>query len=302
MNGDTYIRIAGIIKRCTGINDFSLFRKRCAKRVGKLIYHKHYSASDIVRVMEEMGMRRGSLVCVHASMMQFYNYDGTAQELIDGIMESIGPEGTLMMPAFPAHIDGYDYSEPFFFDVDNDKTGAGYLAEVFRRMKGVKRSAVAKSSACAIGPLADYLVGEHHLCQDCWDTYSPWYRMCREGGLVFNLGMPRSYIGTFHHCVESTLKNEHPYWKQFFNRKGYYNYVSGGQRGEYVNTDSDLVRKTRESQVTRYFTEEEWSIRKLSNLEIKLFNSRKALDKMIELGRKGVSVYRIPSAANYNKA
>ena len=285
------------VKKLLGISDLALWRKRWNKRIGKLIYHKKYSASDLISLMQTMGMKNGSVVCIHASMMQFYNYTGTAIELVEGILSVIGKEGTLMMPAFPAN--KCKEKDNYIFNPSDDKTGAGYLAETFRTYPGVIRSNNVRHSVCAIGKYAQYLTQDHTKGHDCWDKYSPWYRLCELDGLVFNLGMPRSYIGTFHHCVESILQYEHPYWTQFFNKHRLYMYKENGVIHEYSETCSELLRKTRESKVTKFFTDSDWSIKKISNLEIKVFYAKNALEKMISLGRKGISVYYLPSTNQY---
>lgn len=293
-----FLKIVPVVKQIFGISDLSLFRKRWVKRIGHCIYHKKYTAIDLVGVMCKLGMKRGSVICIHASMMQFFNYIGTAEDLITEILNVIGPDGTLIMPAFPLHDKPY---EEFIFDTKTDKTGAGYLAEAFRKYPGVLRSNNVHHSVCAIGKYAEYLIQDHTKGMNCWDEYSPWYKMCELDAIVFNLGMPRSYIGTFHHCVEAILYKEHPYWAQFFTFSQKYNYKdTNGNVVSYSQIEGKLVRKTREKKVTRYFTDKEWNITKLSNLEIKAFYSQSTLRKMIDLGRKGISVYRLPSTKNFN--
>lgn len=293
-----YTKCGKIIKLAFGIKDFSLFRKNLHKSFGKLIYHKKYSAVDLVNLMQEMGMKRGSLVCIHSSMKEFYNYLGTADELIQEILNVIGNEGTLMMPAFPKKdlVARPDY----IFDKLNDSTGAGYLAETFRKYPGVKRSINVRHSACAIGRYADYLTKDHQNAHDCWGKESPWQRFCELGGMVFNLGLPRSYMGTFHHCIESVLQYEHPYWEQFFTEKKiHYYYGDDGTIKEYINYETNLDRRTRKKNVTQYFTEDDWCIKKISNLEIKVFYTGHCFPKMLELGRKGICVYYVPNPQNY---
>lgn len=286
-----------IVKKMLGIKDFSLLKKNIHKNIGKLIYHKRYTSDDLIFIMERMGMKKGSLVCIHSSMKEFYNYDGTVEELISKILESIGSEGTLMMPAFP------DYSllkEGYIFDLESDRTGAGYLAETFRKYPEVQRSINVLHSVCAIGPLAEYLLKDHHKGTDCWDTMSPWYRLCENDGLIFNLGMPRNYIGTFEHCVESILKYEHPYWAQFFTRKEtFYYYDANRNICSYVGFMSEIPRRTCEMRIFKWFSDLDWRISRISNLEIKVFYSKHCLDKMLNLGRIGVSLYWKPSTKKF---
>lgn len=299
MNSATFFsKVVPAIKKIVGIRDLSLWRKKWDKRIGKIIYHKKYNATELVNIMQKMGMKRGSVVCIHSSMMQFYNYHGTANELIDRILKVIGNDGTLMMPAFPPTPQkGYDN---YVFDPTNDRTKAGFLAETFRKYPGVKRSNNVHHSVCAIGKYADYLTKDHTNGENCWDKTSPWYRICELGGLVFNLGLPRSYMGTFHHCVEAILCKEHPYWGQFFTYQQTYKYLDeNGSIQTYQNYEGNLIRKTRKKKIFKYFTPEDWKIDRISNLEIKVFYAKNALEKMLELGRTGVSVYYIPSPKKF---
>ncbi len=298
MNKSIFSIIAGTIKRVLWIKDFSLFKKRMRKNLGRIIYKKKYSAQDVVDVMIKLGMKKGSVVCIHSSMMEFYNYVGSAEELIKAIIDAIGPEGTLAMPAYPNQI--IAESEGYVFDALKDKTVAGFLAETFRKYPGVKRSLNAEHSVCAIGKDADYLLNEHQYSSDCWDKKSPYYKMCELNALVFNLGMPRKFFGTFAHCTESILQHEHPYWAQFFNKKITFKYYDTDRNvKEYTSNVCKIERRQRDNNITRYFTDKHWKITKLSNLEIKVFYSKATLDKMIELGRKGISRYYVPSTKGF---
>ena len=290
--------LATIVKSFFGIKDFSIFTKRIKKKVGKLIYKKKYTSLDIVNIMCNLGMKEGSIVCIHSSMMEFYNYNGTATDLINEIIKKIGKNGTLIMPAYPnqeiAESNGY------IFDKENDKTVAGFLAETFRQYPGVKRSINAEHSVCAFGKYADYLINEHHLSENCWDKKSPWYKMCELDALIFNLGMPRKFFGTFAHCVESILQYEHPYWAQFFNKRITYKYYDENRKIlEYTSNVCKIDRRMKDSNITKHFTEEHWRIAKISNLEIKVFYSKAALNKMLSLGRQGISRSYIPSTKGF---
>ena len=293
-----YTKTGAAIKKMLGIPDFSLLRKNIHKGLGKIIYRRQYSAHDLVKLMQDMGMTKGSVVCVHCSMKEFYNYTGTAEDLIREILAVIGEEGTLMMPAFPDKrlLKKTDY----IFDPIEDKTGAGYLAETFRKWPQVKRSINVQHSVCAIGQYADFLTKDHHLSKDCWDENSPWQRGLNLGMLVFNLGLPRSFTGTFLHCVESTLQHEHPYWAQFFNSQESFKYYDSNKSiCEYTNNVSRLDRRTRKKKLTKYFTSEDWQIRRISNLEVKVFYTEHCFPKMLDLGRKGICVYYVPSPKKY---
>lgn len=297
MKASIHTKVAKFIKSIFGIGSFSLFKKNLKKKIGKIIYKKKYDAKDLVSLMQRMGMKEGSVVCIHSSMKEFYNYQGSAEELITEILNIIGNEGTLVMPAYPVGNNKPD----FIFDIENDKTAAGYLAETFRKFKGVKRSLNVQHSVCAIGKHAEYLIKDHMSCHDCWDKDSPYYRMCELDALVFNLGMPREFFGTFSHCVESVLQYEHPYWAQFFNKQKEYRYYDKDRTVQkYLAHTSTIERRMRSSNITKYFTKEHYRIERISNLEVKVFYSKVALNKMIELGRKGISRFYVPSTRKYS--
>lgn len=297
MEISVYTQIGVLFKRVTGIKDVSLWRKSMKKRIGKLIYHKKYSAKELVHLMQSMGMKEGSVVCIHSAMKEFYNYCGTAEELIKEILNVIGKEGTLVMPAFaPFEIQG---NPDYVFDPEKDRTGAGYLAEVFRKYPGVKRSLNVQLSACAIGKYADWLIKGHEKCHDAVDANSPWYRLCELNALVFNLGMPRSYMGTFHHCVESLLQYDYPYFAQFFPKTQCFRYRLGSEIKEYEAWVSSGDRRMKESNVTKFFTDDDWKIKRISNLDVRVFYSRHCLEKMLDLARKGITIYYVPSPKNF---
>lgn len=297
MNKSIITEIGLLIKKIIGVKDISLLKKDIHKNIGKILYHKKYSSSDIINIMQEMGMKSGSVICIHSSMKEFYNYKGTAEELIQGILDVITPEGTLLMPAFPVKEIA---RKPNYIFSKDDKTGAGYLAEVFRKFPGVYRSINVQHSVCAIGKHAEWLTKDHHKCHDCWDVDSPWQRMIQLNAIVFNFGLPRSYMGTFHHCVESVLQYEHPYWAQFFTVEKEYSYYDEDSIVKpYKTIEGQLDRRTREKKVTKYFGENDWQIKKISNLEIKAFYMEYCFPKMLELGRKGIGVYYTPDPRKF---
>lgn len=292
------IKIRKRIKSLIKINDFSLFKKKFKKKIGRLIFHKKYTADDLINIMTNLGMKKGSVVCIHASMMEFYNYKGTAQELIDKIMEILGSEGTLIMPSYP-YIPPNE-KDTFIFDPHNEPTTAGFLAETFRKYPGVKRSNNVQHSVCAIGKYANYLIKDHTKCLDCWDLNSPWSRMCELDALIFDMGLGNNYLSTICHCVESRLANSFPYWSLFFNHIEKYRYLDNKNNViEYYGRAGDLIRITKNRNYIKRLTHKEHKKNKISNLTINVFYSKNALDKMIDLASKGISYYKVPSPKNY---
>lgn len=295
-----YTKLGILFKKTTGVKDISLMRKNIHKRIGMCFYKKKYDANDILESMIIMGVKPGSTVCIHASMKEFYNYQGTAKDLIDTITNYLTPNGTLMMPAMPftdlrnINLDNY------IFDPKTEKTAAGYLAESFRTYPNVLRSINIQHSVCAWGKYAKWLTKDHHKGHNCWDENSPYYRMAKLGGIVVNLGMPSFYIGTFDHCVEAILYKEHPYWQQFLEKKQTFRYYDeNGKICQYTCFTGDIDCRSKEKRLIRHFSNDIHKYKKVSNLLINVFYAAPCLEKMLELGRKGITMYYVPSPKKY---
>lgn len=105
---------------------------------------------EIRQLLEALKLR-GERVIVHASLSAFGRVDGGAERLCQCLIEAVGPEGTILVPAFT-------YTETLGGEIEPDgglrrreRTAAfhpelpvsaevGAVAEAFRRMPGVLRS------------------------------------------------------------------------------------------------------------------------------------------------------------------
>jgi|SRR5690554_3042082 len=296
--------IRKLIKKFFGINGISLFVKKQKKKMLKKIYTKKYSADDLIAEMCKMGMEKGSVIFIHSSMTEFYNYTGTAQELIDKIINIIGEEGTLMMPAYPKNkskLMGSNQSDnKIDFDVNNTPSGAGYLSEVFRTYPGVKRSINLQHSVCAYGKLAEYFTTEHHLSITAWDEKSPYYKMSQTETLVFAFGLPY-FLGTMIHCTESLLKDKYQYFSMFFTKNSSYSYKDkNGEIGIHNFLTHKVERKRDKKRIIKkYFDKNEFHTVKISNLRIEIVKAKYTLDLFLDLAERGITMYSKPSPDNY---
>ncbi len=269
-------------------------------KIGRHLYKKKYSAHEVVEAMKLLGMKKGSVVFIQSRWAEFYNCTSDPEELIDAILEEIGPEGTLGMACMPLMQEGK------IFNVKRTPTKAGLLAETFRRYPGVKRSINIQHSVCAIGAKADYLVSEHYLSETPWDKKSPYYRLYELDGLQFGLGLGKYYQGTIQHCIDSLLKDEVPYYHDMFNsEKTEYHYIDyDGVEKSYQCYDMPqtgpmmrigsyiLVRRITKKYLKSRFHQ-------ISNLQIVCFNAKEELDTLLKLGRKGIDSYWTPSKKGY---
>lgn len=293
-----------IIRKIFGIRpDVALNLNQLERTVSlkweKKIYKKKYSTDEFIQVLKGLGMHEGSCVFIQSSWNSFFNYTGTPNELIDAILEVIGENGTLAMPAFPMN-------QNVPLNLKRSVTGAGMLAEAFRRHPNVKRSINIQHSVCAIGPQSDYLINEHHLSDTCFDEKSPYYKLCKVDALIFCLGMGYNWLSTSYHCVESINSKEVKYYADFFKKektpheyidydgvkKLYYCYDLAVERGFKIIPERFFLSKYLDRGI-------DYQFKRISNLTISCYYAKSYLPKLISLGRKGIDIYRSPSKKGY---
>lgn len=270
--------------------------KRWNIRFGKYLYHRKYSTDDIISVMRDLGVGAGSNIFVHSSWDTFYNYTGNIEQLLDALINLVGPEGTIAMPAYPI------FKRRKVFDVKKSPTGAGMLPEMFRRYPGVLRSRNARHSVCALGPLAEYLTCDHHNSLIRYDEHSPYYRICEKHFTVFSLGMPPYYIGTYQYVSQTIMRREIPYFAQFYdeNKRNTVEYIDyDGEKKTYeeIAERHFTIRKSYwkgKHIVKKYFEKGRYNIRKISNLYITAVDAHYANEKLIELAKKNIFLYTYP--------
>lgn len=292
-----FFNLGQILKRALAIENFEAFKKKNKRRIFRFIYKKKYNTHDLLTIMISLGMKKGSIVFIHSSMTEFYNYTGTADELIHGIIKCIGPEGTLMMPAYPKN---NKYNGEVDFDVQKSNSGAGYLSEVFRKYKGSQRSIHIQHSVSAYGKLAEYFVSEHYKSITAWDKYSPYYKMCEYDTLVFSFGLSY-FLGTMIHCTESILREKYSYFQLFFKKNTSYTYKDyQGNLGAHFYFTHDIARKrSKKKIIKKYFEKDQFHKVKISNLRIEMVKAKYTLNLFLSLAERGITMYSIPSPSKY---
>ena len=134
--------------------------------------------------------------------------DGGADAVIDGLLATVGPEGTLAMPAF-------NYTRPLpvpYFDPKRTPSQAGVLTEVFRNRPGTLRSFNPTHSVAAQGKRAEEFLAGHDKVQT-FGVGSPIDRLAQAGGFVLLMGVTQTANSCIH-IGESHAGVKKFYWEQ----------------------------------------------------------------------------------------
>lgn len=167
----------------------------------------------LVADLRRLGMETGMTVLVHASLSRVGWIIGGTQTMIEALLETLGPSGTLMMPTHssewsepsrwrhppvpPERFDAIRAAMPPW-DSERSATWAmGALAEAFRRWPGVARSRHPQTSFAALGPATGALLDGHRL-GDAFGETSPIGRLYALDGQVLLLGVGHANNTSLH--------------------------------------------------------------------------------------------------------
>jgi aminoglycoside 3-N-acetyltransferase len=159
----------------------------------------------LVSGLRELGIEAGDAVLVHTRLSAFGFVVGAQRTLVEGLLEAVGPSGTVMMPAYSGELSDpaewchppvpHNWIEPIRSETqayDRRLTPSrkmGSVAEYFRNFPGTLRSEHPQSSFCANGRRATDLLEPHHLSFR-FGPESPLGRLASFGGKSILLGAP----------------------------------------------------------------------------------------------------------------
>jgi aminoglycoside 3-N-acetyltransferase len=281
------------IKKIFKLRSSNDIKKRIKMRINKILYKKKYTTGDIIKLMKNMGLKKGATVFIHSSWDQFFNYTGTIMDFIDAILTEIGTEGTLAMPAY---FTLQQQKKDIIYSIEKTPTLAGMIAETFRRYPNVKRS-IDRHAICAVGTNTDYLINEHKYSITSWDEKSPYYKLGELEALIFSIGLSKYDIGASCHCAESILKDKVPYFSSMVSQEK--------AKMKFILNDGSIIIKdcfwfnrrwtnTSKRRVLKHFDNSKFIRTKISNLRVNMYDAKYLINKIIELGRKGIVLYSFP--------
>jgi aminoglycoside 3-N-acetyltransferase len=187
--------------------------KICANRArGK--FTRTFFRYDVHRLLDALrrvGVAGGDTLLVHSALKLYSGFEGTPNDIIETLLQALGPTGTLLMVSMPFSGSMADYirSKPVF-DVLKTPSRMGILTEVFRRRRGVLRSTHPTHPILAAGAQAEWLVAGHESCSHPCGPGSPLDKLEALDGKVLFLDVPFNTF-TFIHHIEHLVSASLPF-------------------------------------------------------------------------------------------
>ena len=149
---------------------------------------------DIIAGLKRLGLRAGDHVLVHTALGSFGTVTGGAKTVIDALLDTVGPDGTVLMPCFGC--------TDAVFDPAVSATTLGTIPEAFRRYPHVVRSGHPTASVAAMGARAHWLTADHEKARTGHGKDTPYTRLADIGGKILLMGVDQDR-STFLHAAEA---------------------------------------------------------------------------------------------------
>lgn len=169
--------------------------------------------TELKEQFRSCGVAKGQTIIAHASLSSLGFVVGGAETLICSLLELVGEEGTLVMPAQTwKNLDpatGVHWEEPAEWwpvirehwpAYDKEVTpaiGMGAAAEMLRKWPGARRSDHPARSFAAVGKHAEYITQEHDL-SNIFGKGSPLDKICELDGYVLLIGVGHNKNTSLH--------------------------------------------------------------------------------------------------------
>ena len=195
--------------------------------------------SQIASQIRQLGLAEGDAVMMHSSLSALGPVDGGADAVVDGILDVIGPRGTILVPVFrdsvwgdPAHFTNSDCdcSSQDGLCPSQQPGFQGILTETVRQRPGSLRSCHKTHSWVALGPAGRQLLDGHRQTPAICGAGNPFEKLLALDGKLLLLGVQVNTV-TLWHYYEEMLRV--PYVGHFWPAERHLNHCVPGLRIQY---------------------------------------------------------------------
>ena len=154
--------------------------RRCIRHIKSFLDpKKKVSLSEIRSILvDDFELAKGDKIIVSSSFGNL-NADFSPKEMVELLMDIIGPEGLIMMPFYPP-VNSTEWAlKHEIFDMRNNKSSMGVLTNVFAHMPDVFMSKHPIKAVCAWGKGAEEIVKDHDKSTTPFYWDSPYGRLLK---------------------------------------------------------------------------------------------------------------------------
>lgn len=145
---------------------------------------------EIKKILKKSGLKKGDIVLLHSSYAAIGNVEGGGDSVVDAFVETLGKDGTLVVPVFGS---------------------LGILTELVSKRLDAVKSVHPKAGVAAIGKDAETICAKHWEPDIAHAEDTPYTRIADMGGYICLMGVDQDRNTTLH-TVEELLRL--PYLKE----------------------------------------------------------------------------------------
>lgn len=213
---------------------------------------------EIKKGLKDLGLKKGDSVLLHSSFVSLGHVEGGPDTVIDAFLETLGNNGTLVVPTFGA---------------------LGILTDTLKNRRGAVKSCCNGATVAALGASAVTLCHDHWKAETLHGKDTPYTRLAETGGYVCLLGVDQDRNTTLH-SVEALL--ELPYLNihrgEFIDEKGK---TRTGKWKYFPGPHRDFIR------LDRFYRESgKMKIGRIGNAVVRLIKAKDLIDIGLRLGKE----------------
>lgn len=271
-----------------------LMRKNEAKKLKEYTESLQKLSEEEFRliIIDKLGIRAGDTVFIHSANTGL-NLDFSSFNILNILLDIVGPDGTVLFPAYPKK-NSYDFlCSNEIFDLKKSATYTGLLNEMARRHKSSFRSLHPTKSVVAIGANAKGLISGHNKSPYPYDIDSPYYKITKVGAKIIGLGVESNYLSCVH-CADDLMKEKFPV-KVYHDKLFDANCIDENGNSVIVKTYAHNIMKM-EFDLPKFFKKyTDNSVCEDLNIKgMKFFraDADKVVNRLLELAEDNITIYK----------
>lgn len=239
---------------------------------------------SLITAFRGAGLSDGDPVLVHSSLRKLGPVEGGADTVLDALLESIGPDGTLVLPTHTWKV--VNAAQPVFHQTLTP-SNVGVLTNVFRQRPGVLRSLHPTHSVAAFGPRAAALVEGHERDETPCPAAGAYGRLRDWGGKILIIAEGLHCCTFFHGCEEWAGRTELVRGEpvQLYSITAAGRVIPVPMRGHHINTWNQYPRLE-----TPLIDIGALRITRVGSCELRLLDARRAADWLVDELRRDLRI------------